>query len=300
MDVVTLKTKIEDSKEVSRCKAIVQFTTKEGAAEALKSLPFEKDLGSDDLDVTFYKSKESRMIENLQRNEFLQFDQLMPVLQALGKSDDAASLTANLILTPVTQSSDTIAPVPYDQFTAPKYVIRPFHLRLPKKGQEAEAEIIVPSTKSLRSRNKPSHRGRRDRRSSSRRYQPRVTIQEDRKKDNIHRKQTGGGTRRLSPKVKEEKVYKKKIVVEEEKVPQGGPEVKEAKPKQHVKFDIESLRESLKLDLASVYSQRTKDLEEEEKQQRQLVKAGPRSQSWRNMSITRKETHTEDQVRLDN
>lgn len=71
VDVVTLKTKIEDNKEVSRCKAIVQFTTKEGAAEALKSLPFEKDLGSDELDVTFYKSKESRMIENLQRTEFL-------------------------------------------------------------------------------------------------------------------------------------------------------------------------------------------------------------------------------------
>lgn len=76
--------------------------------------------------------------------------------------------------------------------------------------------------------------------------------------------------------------------------------VEEIKPKQRVKFDIESLRESLKLDLASVYSQRTKDLEEEERQQQQLAKAAPRSQSWRNMSITRKETHPDDEVRLEN
>jgi hypothetical protein len=40
----------------------VQYQTREGAAEALKKLPFRTDLGTM-LDVDFYQSKESRMVQ---------------------------------------------------------------------------------------------------------------------------------------------------------------------------------------------------------------------------------------------
>ena len=51
-----------DSKVQSRGIAIVQFTEKAQASEAMKKLPFESSLG-ELIDVDFYQSKESRMQE---------------------------------------------------------------------------------------------------------------------------------------------------------------------------------------------------------------------------------------------
>lgn len=45
VDVVTIKTTVEDGEIKSRGMAILQFNTKEGAATALKKLPFEDKLG---------------------------------------------------------------------------------------------------------------------------------------------------------------------------------------------------------------------------------------------------------------
>mgnify|MGYP000943688024 CR=1 FL=1 len=73
-----------------------------------------------------------------------------------------------------------------------------------------------------------------------------------------------------------------------------------SKPKLHVQFDTESL----KLDLTSVFSQRTKDLEEEEKAMLQKQKAKEstveRSKSWRNPDRMRKETTGPETVELRN
>lgn len=66
METFTLKTKIEDGQVVSRCIAVVQYAEKTDAAEALRKLPFETNLG-ELLDVDFYQSKESRMQE-LEKN----------------------------------------------------------------------------------------------------------------------------------------------------------------------------------------------------------------------------------------
>jgi hypothetical protein len=59
---MTIKTVIEDKKIVSRGIAVVQFSDKACAAEALKKLPFEDSLG-EFVEVDFYQSKESRMQE---------------------------------------------------------------------------------------------------------------------------------------------------------------------------------------------------------------------------------------------
>lgn len=58
----TLKTEIVGDQVLSRGIAIVQYETKEAAAEALKKLPFRTELGRM-LDVDFYQSKESRMVQ---------------------------------------------------------------------------------------------------------------------------------------------------------------------------------------------------------------------------------------------
>ena len=57
---MTLKTKIENNKVLSRGIAIVQYATKEEAAVALKKMPFEIAVGNM-LEIDFYQSKESRM-----------------------------------------------------------------------------------------------------------------------------------------------------------------------------------------------------------------------------------------------
>jgi len=57
---LTLKTKIEDQKVISRGIAIVQYAAKEEAAEAIKRMPFEVSIGNM-LEIDFYQSKESRM-----------------------------------------------------------------------------------------------------------------------------------------------------------------------------------------------------------------------------------------------
>lgn len=62
IESITLKTKIVGGKVESRGIGIVQYQAKDQAAEALKKLPFETDLG-DFLQVDFYESKESRMME---------------------------------------------------------------------------------------------------------------------------------------------------------------------------------------------------------------------------------------------
>ena len=62
MDVITLKTKIENGEIKSRGIAIIQFTTKEGAANALKKMPYEERLGEQGkVIIEFYESRESRM-----------------------------------------------------------------------------------------------------------------------------------------------------------------------------------------------------------------------------------------------
>lgn len=77
--------------------------------------------------------------------------------------------------------------------------------------------------------------------------------------------------------------------------PPAAPLVVE-KSRPHVQFDTESL----KLDLASVFSQRTKDLEEEEKVMllKQGLKQSPvetRSKSWRNPDRRRKELNEDEE-----
>lgn len=67
IETFTLKTKIEGEKIVSRGIAIVQYNTKDQAANAMKNLPFETKLG-DMIDVDFYQSKESRMVQ-LEQNQ---------------------------------------------------------------------------------------------------------------------------------------------------------------------------------------------------------------------------------------
>lgn len=62
IETITLKTRIVGSKVESRGIGIVQYQAKDQAAEALRKLPFETDLG-DFLQVDFYESKESRMME---------------------------------------------------------------------------------------------------------------------------------------------------------------------------------------------------------------------------------------------
>jgi hypothetical protein len=54
---------VDDNEVLSRGIAIVQFTTKEAAANALKGLPFEDKLGDfSQIKIDFYQSKESRMV----------------------------------------------------------------------------------------------------------------------------------------------------------------------------------------------------------------------------------------------
>lgn len=67
IETFTLKTKIEGETVVSRGIAIVQYNTKDQAATAMTKLPFEVKLG-DMIDVDFYQSKESRMLQ-IERNQ---------------------------------------------------------------------------------------------------------------------------------------------------------------------------------------------------------------------------------------
>lgn len=61
VDLVTLKTTIESERAVSRGIAIVQFSTKEGASNALRNLHFEDQLGDPSrIQIDYYQSKESR------------------------------------------------------------------------------------------------------------------------------------------------------------------------------------------------------------------------------------------------
>ena len=53
---------MDDTEVLSRGIAIVQFSTKEAASNALRGLPFEEKLGDiSKLKIEFYQSKESRM-----------------------------------------------------------------------------------------------------------------------------------------------------------------------------------------------------------------------------------------------
>jgi len=63
VDVLTLKTTIDDGTQVSKGIAIVQFTTQDGAATALRNLPFEQRLGDPkQVQIDFYESLESRLL----------------------------------------------------------------------------------------------------------------------------------------------------------------------------------------------------------------------------------------------
>lgn len=94
-----MKTKIEEDKIRSRGIAIVQYSEKSEASEALKKLPFETQLG-DLLDVDFFMSKESRMQELEQKNGTIQaaaVQQNMNVAPALiPASDPLSQLTQGL------------------------------------------------------------------------------------------------------------------------------------------------------------------------------------------------------------
>ena len=62
VDVVTVKTKVEEEEIKSRGIAVVQYAKKESAAEALKKLPYVDKLGEPGrISILFYESKESRM-----------------------------------------------------------------------------------------------------------------------------------------------------------------------------------------------------------------------------------------------
>jgi hypothetical protein len=63
----TLKTRIDNQEVISRGIAIVQFAEKDGAAKAMRELPFNTTLGKL-LDVDFYQSKESRMQDLEKKN----------------------------------------------------------------------------------------------------------------------------------------------------------------------------------------------------------------------------------------
>lgn len=67
VETFTLKTMIVNDQVVSRGIAIVQYQTKDQAAEAMQRLPFERKLGNW-LDIDFYKSKESRMVNIEKQN----------------------------------------------------------------------------------------------------------------------------------------------------------------------------------------------------------------------------------------
>jgi hypothetical protein len=71
---LTIKTKIDNGNVVSKGIAIVQYSKKEEATEAMKQLVFHSDLGSL-LDIDFYLSKESRtqQVENFQANQLERF-----------------------------------------------------------------------------------------------------------------------------------------------------------------------------------------------------------------------------------
>ena len=62
VETLTLKTKVQGGKIESRGIAIVQFAERSHATEAMKKLPYQRELG-ELLDVDFYQSKESRMQE---------------------------------------------------------------------------------------------------------------------------------------------------------------------------------------------------------------------------------------------
>lgn len=97
VDVVTLKTRIQNNEETSRCKAIVQFSTKEGAACALKSLPFEDGLGSDGLDINFYQSTESRLAGGALVSSHEKADRGYAYTKGLSEDDELQSQLTQLI-----------------------------------------------------------------------------------------------------------------------------------------------------------------------------------------------------------
>ena len=93
VDEVTLRTKIENGEVKSRGIAIVQFSTKQGAANALRNLPFEEKLGTQDrVIIEFYQSRESRMQETDHKNMLSQqsavdLSNLNPTVQQLIQSE---------------------------------------------------------------------------------------------------------------------------------------------------------------------------------------------------------------------
>lgn len=63
VDVLTLKTKIEEDQQVSKGIAIVQFSTQEGASTALKNLALDQSLGDPKhVVIEYYQSLESRLM----------------------------------------------------------------------------------------------------------------------------------------------------------------------------------------------------------------------------------------------
>lgn len=68
---MSLKTRIEDNKVISRGIAVVQYAAKEAAAKALKGMPFETTLGPL-IEIDFYQSKESRMVTAEKENNPIQ------------------------------------------------------------------------------------------------------------------------------------------------------------------------------------------------------------------------------------
>lgn len=60
VQTLNIKTVVMNGEVKSRGMAIVQYAKKEQATEALKSLPFQTELG-DLLEIDYYMSKESRM-----------------------------------------------------------------------------------------------------------------------------------------------------------------------------------------------------------------------------------------------
>jgi len=107
----------------------------------------------------------------------------MPVLHALQEAKKFAAAGGDRSSLSPTSSASTLAPISADQFDAPKYMIRPFHFRLPKdkptpvsKGNHQDLKKSEPHPSQKPGDARRAQKGGR-KRSSSRNYAPRITVQ---------------------------------------------------------------------------------------------------------------------------
>mmetsp|Transcript_3696 Transcript_3696/g.6293 ORF Transcript_3696/g.6293 Transcript_3696/m.6293 type:complete len:322 (+) Transcript_3696:917-1882(+) len=86
IESLTIKTKIQDGQIVSKGIAILQYSSAQEATQAIKGLPFRKNLG-EVLDIDFYQSRESRTkIQEIQKASKIEkfFMQQAATINAIG------------------------------------------------------------------------------------------------------------------------------------------------------------------------------------------------------------------------